>query len=214
MESRNVHCRPYPVMHKMRAFMRGLPYSPLVEVAREGIGRKHSLSSFEEFTYANRLAEHAPSGFLCHVLEKGCSKTIQDIFAPALKKRFEEKLRFMSLISYSLWEGGHGVSTFHRACGWDAHEIAGLRSRVAKTLASGKLTSPVAQVNLVSILRHYNIVDGHFGTKVPELANHELTVLKSPNAPDNLKRVVISEMADSLSIAKKGLRGLPLTPYD
>lgn len=200
-------------MRKARAFMRGLPRSPLVEVAREGIQSQLSLSPIQEFKYATRLAEHGSSRFLCEVLGRGASKTVQDIFAGSLRKRFEEKLRFMSLISYALWDASHPLQTFREACRPDAVELAGLRASVSKALASGNVSSEIAQQDLVALLRTYNILDVHFGQSVPELGGHETAILSS-SAPDGLKKLLIREIADSKSIAAKGLLGLPLTPYD
>ncbi len=214
MDSCNLRPRPYPMLHRARAFVRGLPKAPFVEVALEGIMGGRSLSQLQEFKYATRLAEHGTTRFLCRTLECGASKTIQDIFASAIRKRFEEKLCFMSVVSYALWQDGHPISTFYNACRQDAEGLAVLRGRISNALASGNVTSEVAQKDLVSILRIYNIADGHFGPRVPELKGHEAAVLASPKAPDDLKKLLVREMADSRSIARKGLLGLPLTPYD
>jgi hypothetical protein len=214
MEPLTLNNRPFTALCKLKAFARGLPYSPLTEVAREGIGKSFSLSPFEESRYAARLAEHGTTGFLCHVLGRGCSRAVQDIFASALRGRFEEKLRFMSAISYALWGAGHGISRFRDACRYDAQELAELRRGASVALASGNLTSGVAQAELVPVLRHYNIADGHFGKCVPELSGHEIPILSSPVVPEELKRRLIRELSDSRGIAAKGLLGLPLTPYD
>lgn len=206
--------RPYPALHKARAFLRGLPHSPLVELAREGIQGGRALSPAHEFKYALRLAEHGTSRFLCEVLLRGASETVQGIFASALRERFEERLRFISLISYALWEDGHSVSSFREACRPDALGLARLRARVSRALASGNVTSGTAQRDLVPLLREYNILDNHFGPSVPGLGGHEVPILASPAAPEDLKKLVLREMADSRSITSRGLLGLPLTPYD
>jgi hypothetical protein len=183
-------------------------------VAREGIQGQRSISPTNELKYATRLAEHGTSRFLCKILERGCSRAVQDIFAASLKNRFEEKLRFMSAISYALWADGHPLQTFKEACRWDALDIAELRKNITKTLSSGQVTSPTAQNTLVPILREYNIIDYYFGACVPELSGHEIPVLSSPYASDELKKLIIREMADSRSIVSRGMLGLPLTPYD
>lgn len=214
MESCNLPPRQYSILQKAKAFVRGLPGSPLLEVAREGIRGKRSLSPLSEFRYAARLAEHGTSRFLCEALEQGCSRNVQDIFATALKNRFDAKLRFISAISYALWEGGHGPAAFAEACRPDALGLSELRKSISKALASGRVSSSPAQKELVPILRHYNILDRYFGVCVPELAGHEIAILVSPDCSDDLKKLVIREMADSRSIPSKGMLGLPLTPYD
>ncbi|MBU0527558.1 hypothetical protein KKE92_03700 [Candidatus Micrarchaeota archaeon] len=203
--------KPYTFRSKAKAFARGMPTSPLLEVAKEGFLGKHSLTSAQEQKYVERLLTHGSPGLFCGVLESDCSENIQDLFAREIQAHFQLKLRQMSSVSFAMHESSHPVDAFIDACAADAQELSKLREKTIRAVASKNITSIRAQNDLAYLFRNYPILDVLFVSKITCLPD-QLDALVHTSLPPETLRIFFGQFHDSLKIPRSEL-ALPITPY-
>jgi hypothetical protein len=204
--------KPYTFSSKAKAFARGMPTSPLLEVAKEGFLGKYSLTPTQEQKYVERMLIHGSPSLFCGVLESGCSRNIQDLFARAIQVHFQLKLRQISAVSFAMHESSHPMDAFIDACASDAQELSKLREKAIRAVASKNVTSVRAQNDLAYMCRNFPLLDVIFISKITCLPD-QLDALVHTSLPPETLRIFFGQFHDSLKIPSRGHIALPLTPY-
>lgn len=156
----------YSLSRRTAAFFRGLNrFSPLLEVAREGLSNGYRLPRKTECVYARRIGRVNNKKDAFDSLALGISPAAQEIVTAELRKYFEritKTLRYAK-INFTIRSNPHIAQHDIKAHALDLingmrGDVSEIRERSDELLKSGKMTSEKAVENLKAILEvpHWN----------------------------------------------------------